>query len=127
MVSLHKEIMHQVFLLPRSPPRDVPVLEQVSERIVSRALFLLSLPSQATRVSLQEQSKRRWSILAKLSGVAAISRTPSQSNYLVDGESFVAAISLSTLLLARVEERAFSVRRFRARCLVVKRIRLCGK
>lgn len=75
-------------------PRRVtrPVLEQVSERIVSRALFLLSLPSQASRVSLQEQSKRRWSILAKLSGVAAIARTPSQSNYLADSESFLATI-----------------------------------
>ena len=60
------------------------VIAEVSERIVSRALFLLSLPSQATRVSLQEQSKRRWSILARLGGVGAMPRTPSQSNYLGD-------------------------------------------
>lgn len=60
------------------------VIAEVSERIVSRALFLLSLPSQATRVSLQEQSKRRWSFLARLGGVATMPRTPSQSNYLGD-------------------------------------------
>eukprot|EP00752_Nemacystus_decipiens_P002251 g2132.t2 len=61
------------------------VIAEVSERIVSRALFLLSLPSQATRVSLQEQSKRRWSILARLGGVGVMPRTPSQSNHLGDG------------------------------------------
>ena len=58
---------------------------QVSERIVSRALFLLSLPSQAGRVSSQEQSKRRWSILAKLGGAGTLTRTTSQSYYLAEG------------------------------------------
>ena len=77
---------------PPPPPRQYRLLScrmaQVSERIVSRALFLLHLPSQATRVSLQEQSKRRWSILARLGGVAAaMPRSSSQSNYLGDGES----------------------------------------
>ncbi|CAM9143892.1 unnamed protein product [Scytosiphon promiscuus] len=61
------------------------VIAEVSERIVSRAHFLLSLPSQATRVSIQEQSKRRWSILARLGGVGATSKTLSQGNYLADG------------------------------------------
>lgn len=62
----------------------------MSERIVSRALFLLNLPSQAGRVSRQEQSKRRWSLLARLSslgGMSTMTRTPSQSQtYLADGE-----------------------------------------
>lgn len=59
----------------------------MSERIVSRALFLLRLPSQAGRVSSQEQSKRRWSILAKLGGQGTMTRTTSQSYYLAEGGS----------------------------------------
>lgn len=82
---------------------------QVSERIVSRAHFLLSLPSQATRVSIQEQSKRRWSILARLGGVGTMSKTLSQSNYLADGESLVQSTIKSLSLMLGKEISQFGV------------------
>lgn len=78
---------------------------QVSERIVSRALFLLSLPSQAERVSSQEQSKRRWSILAKLGGAGTMTKTTSQSYYLAEGGLDPAKTSHDVTFVVYIAER----------------------
>lgn len=69
-----------------SHPQRRHTRDKVSERIVSRALFLMGLPSQAGRASSQELSKRRWSLLARLAGTASIARTPSQGLSVADGE-----------------------------------------
>lgn len=78
---------------------------QVSERIVSRALFLLSLPSQAGRVSSQEQSRRRWSILAKLSGAGAMTKTARLSHYLADGGLGSVNVFRDATVVAYIVER----------------------
>lgn len=63
---------------------------KVSERMVSRALFLLNLPSQAERASRRENSKRRWGLLGKVGGIG---RTSSQS-YMAEGETLSALCAI---------------------------------
>lgn len=56
-------------------------------------------------MSSQEQSKRRWSILAKLGGAGTMTKTISQSYYLAEGRLDSANMFHDATFLAHIAER----------------------